>query len=54
MTDEVVSSLQQEQNEDDNKKTSCLIDIGRAQDEDTSLATDIERHASVIADPTEQ
>ena len=30
------------------------IDIGRAQDEDTSLATDIERHASVIVDPTEQ
>ena len=35
MTDEVVSSFQPEQNDDDNKKTSCLIDIGRAQDEDT-------------------
>ena len=52
MTDEVVSSFQQEQNDNDNKKTSCLIDIGRAQE--TSLATDIKRHASVIADPTEQ
>ena len=30
------------------------IGIGRAQDEDTSLATDIKSHASAIADPTEQ
>ena len=38
MTDEVMSSLQQEQDDDDNKEASCLIDIGRAEDADTSLA----------------
>ena len=54
MTEDVVSLFQQEQDDDDNEKTSCLIDIGRAQDEDTSLANDIKRNASVIADPTEQ
>ena len=34
------------------KQTSCLIDIGRAQDEDTSLATDTKSHGSAIAEPT--
>ena len=33
---------------------SMAIGIGRAQDEDTSLATDINSHASAIADPTKQ
>ena len=51
MTDEVVSLFQQEQ-DDDNKKTSCLIDIGRAEDADTSLAIDTKSHESAIADPT--
>ena len=36
------------------KLFSVEIGIGRAQDEDTSLATDINSHASAIADPTEQ
>ena len=54
MTDEVVSSFQQEQSDDDNKKTSCLIDIGRTQNEDTSLTIDIKSHANAVADPTEQ
>ena len=34
------------------KQTSCLVDIGRAQDEDTSLATDTKSHGSTIAEPT--
>ena len=46
--------LFKEQDDDDNKKTSCLINIGRAQDDDTSLATDMKSHVSTIADPTEQ
>ena len=33
-----VSLFQQEQADDDNKKTFCLVGIGRAGDEDTSLA----------------
>ena len=54
MTEEVVSLFQQEQDDDGNKKTSCLIDIGRAEDADTSLAIDTKGHESVITDPTEQ
>ena len=34
------------------KEKSCLIDIGRAQDEDTSLATDTKSHGSAIVEPT--
>ena len=54
MTEDVVSLFQQKQDDDDNEKTSCLIDTGRAQDEDTSLTTDIKSHASAITEPTEQ
>ena len=41
-----VSLFQQEQTDDDNKKTYRLIDIGRA--------IDIKSHESAIADPTKQ
>ena len=47
-----MSLFQQEQDDDDIKKTSCLIDIGRAEDADTSLAIDTKSHESAIADPT--
>ena len=37
--------------DDDNKKTYCLVGMGRG---DTSLAIDIKSHESAFADPTEQ
>ena len=37
--------------DDDNKKTYCLVGIGRG---DTSLAIDIKSHESAVAGPTEQ
>ena len=40
MIEKGVSLFQQEQADDDNKKTYCLISIGSAEDEDTSLAID--------------
>ena len=38
-----VSLFQQEQTDDDDKKTYCLVGIGRAEDEDTSLAIDTQQ-----------
>ena len=52
MTKDVVSSFQQEQNDDGSKKTSCLIDIGRVEDADTSVALNTTNHESATADPT--
>ena len=54
MTEDVVSLFQQEQDDNDNKKTSCLIDISKTEDGDMSLAIDTKSHASAFADPTEQ
>ena len=46
-----VSLFQQEHADDDDKKTYCLISIGRAEDGDTSLAIDTKSHETAIADP---
>ena len=54
MIDEMVSLLQQEQVDDDNKKTYCLDSIDRVEDEGKSLAVDIESHKSDISDFAEQ
>ena len=54
MIEKRVSWFQQEQADDDDKKTFGLISSGRAEDGDTSLAIDIESHESAVADPTEQ
>merc|ERR1712227_166777 len=54
MIDEMVSLLQQEQIDDDNKKTYCLDGIDRLEDEGKSLDVDIKSHKSAISDFAEQ
>ena len=54
MIEKRVSLFQQELTDDDDKKTYCLIGIGKAEDGYTSLTIDIKSHESAIADPTEQ
>jgi len=54
MIDEMVVLLQEEQVDDDSKKTYCVDSIDKTEDEGKSLSNDIENHQSALSDFNDQ